>query len=115
MERQLFPEEKFETEEEVDLWRGERRNFYRLNVQKLGLKVTLDLGTNRGICLEHIPVFNLSPAGCCALVPLKAELQPGNRIPRLTFPFEEEELTIRAKVVHTAIFNSQEELENNCI
>ena len=115
MERQLFPgQESLENEEELDLWRGERRNFYRLNIQKLTFSVNIDLSATKGIRLDDVPVLNLSPAGCCVLVPEDVDFKPGFRIPRLIFSFPDEELIIRAKVVHAAVMDSSEELENRC-
>lgn len=115
MERQLFPEqEQLETEEDIDLWRGERRNFYRLNIQKMDFTISIEISASRGISLHDIPLINLSPAGCCVLLTEDVEFQPGFRIPRLTFNFPDESLTVRAKVVHAAVMDSSEEMEGRC-
>lgn len=110
----MYPEpSQMDLEEDSDLWRGERRNFYRLDTQKSEFVISIDLGTSKGITLYDVPVLNLSPAGCCILVPQDSDFQPGFRIPRLTFPFEDEELTIRAKVVHTAVMDVNAEFHSN--
>ncbi|HPQ40155.1 MAG TPA: PilZ domain-containing protein [bacterium] len=116
MEREMYPEKsRPDGGAEEDLWRGERRNFYRLNTQKTDLHVSIDLTATRGVEYTDLKVINLSPAGCCILVPGDFDLHPGFRIPRLCFPFPGETLVIRAKVIHSALLTSREELESSCI
>jgi len=116
MERELYPEHDSQKDnEDADLWRGERRHFYRLNTQKLDFQVSIDLSASRGEEYTGLKVLNLSPAGCCILVPGNLGFEPGFRIPRLCFSFPDEELVVRAKVVHSALLKSQEELESSCI
>ena len=50
MERELFPESDISPDpnDDADLWRGERRNFHRLSIRKLGIRVVIALSTTRG-------------------------------------------------------------------
>lgn len=116
MEREMYPDESHSgDEDEKDMWRGERRNFYRLDTRNVDFRISIDLTATRGVEYTDLKVLNLSPAGCCILVPEDADFEPGFRIPRLCFSFPSEELVIRAKVVHSALLTSREELESSCI
>ncbi|MBN1296929.1 PilZ domain-containing protein, partial [bacterium] len=108
------PNDAAQPDEEPNLWRGDRRNFYRLNIAALKVTITIDLSVSKGKIVRDIPVINLSPAGCCLLMNDTCDLEPGFRIPRLVFPFPGTELSVRARVIHTAIIRSPEEIEKTC-
>ncbi|MBN1880463.1 PilZ domain-containing protein [bacterium] len=114
MERELFPDADpaVETNDEDDLWRGERRNFHRLSIRKLGIRVMIDLSTTRGGIFRDVLLLNLSPAGCCVQIATESDLQPGSRIPRLCIPLEDDKLVLRARVVHVA--NNSPTLDADC-
>ncbi len=115
MERELFPDnDSVENQgEDEELWRGERRNFHRLSIRKLGIKVLIDLSTTRGGIYDDVLLLNLSPAGCCIQISSDSLLQPGSRIPRLSIPLYEERITLRGRVVHVAGHNSDK--ESDCL
>ena len=104
MERELYPDSDISNEDsdDADLWRGERRNFHRLSIRKLGILVMIDLSTTRGGIYQDVQLLNLSPAGCCVQITQDAELQPGSRIPRLCIPLFSDRLVLRARVIHVA-------------
>ncbi|MCD4652571.1 hypothetical protein K8T06_01395 [bacterium] len=115
MEHELFPEQENVREvQEEEIWLGNKRKFYRLNVQKLKFTASIDLSGTHGIVLDEIIVLNLSSAGCCVLAPAEVGFKPGFRISQLHLPFPDEELVIRAKIIHISNTNSVKEQGDNC-
>ncbi len=101
MEKKLHPEATPASNNvQNEIWRGERRCHHRLDVHELGVQVSIDLSTVRGGVFSDVPLLNLSPLGCCVLLPDNQDLKPGTRIPRLVLPLPEESLILRARVVY---------------
>lgn len=101
MEKILYPDENLESQANSEhLWRGERRRYHRLDIEKLGLKVKIDLSTLRGGFFENVLLINLSPMGCCIKMPYNTGIERGSRIPRVIIPLPDIELVLRARVVH---------------
>jgi hypothetical protein len=101
MEQILYPDESPESQtDSKDIWRGERRRYHRLDIEKLGLKARVDLSTVQGGIYHDVLLINLSPTGCCIKMPFNASVEPGSRIPRFVIPLPDEALVLRARVAH---------------
>jgi len=115
MEQKLYPTQQHSPDnDEENIWRGEKRNFYRLNIQVLNFTVSIAQGSIVKTDYDNIQVLNISSAGCCMLVSNEMDIQPGARIPHISFQFPDENLVIKGKVVHVAVMDSVKGIETSC-
>ncbi|MBN1551090.1 PilZ domain-containing protein [bacterium] len=111
LERKLFPESRKQKENEnEDIWRGNRRRHYRLDTSDFHLEMLLDFRPSILRCFKA-KVLNISPSGCCLLLPSGETVHESARIPKVQIQFGREVVSCRARVVH--IYNSIKETQKS--
>ncbi|MBN1356734.1 PilZ domain-containing protein [bacterium] len=81
--------------------RSNRRRHYRLDTSGMKLEVQVDFRPIH-LRLYTAQLINLSPTGCCVLLPEERHIQVGARIPLLKIPAGKDTICCRAQVVYVS-------------
>jgi hypothetical protein len=110
IEKQLFPEASREeiAKQSNEIWRGNRREHYRIDLQKIALNVELDFRPSI-FKIYEAKILNLSPSGCRILLPPDEFMDKNQKISKITIKFAEGDLVLKGKVVYTEV-NGRESL-----
>ncbi len=104
LEKEVYPDlsgREKDKDGDNELWRGNKRRFYRLDTRNLDLEMELDFKPANPMCYV-VRVLNLSPAGCRLLLPGDECIKESTRIPRVRLKFGNEEILIRARVTYVS-------------
>ncbi len=110
MEKKIFPAPPVDPEgddEADELWRGNRRRHYRLDISNLDLMIELDFRPSR-VKLISAKIINISPIGCKVLIPESEEIEPEQRIPRVRLALDDDVIVCRARVVYVSNSRSEQ-------
>ncbi len=101
LESKLFPEDAPGPlgRNDDQLWRGNRRRHYRLDTHSADLYVNVDFRPAKLKCYSA-KLLDISPTGCCILLPPGEIVEVNNRIPRLQISFGKDSVVCRARIIY---------------